>query len=260
MVKVRAEHKHRLRRPVIRAGRPPRELAGAVDERILDAARRVFLDQGLGGASIDEIARLARAGKPTIYARFPTKEALFTAVAMRNATNVRAGFESYTPTGTTLEERLVSIAAEVLKRLLSSDAIEFMRLAIAEARRFPELAKIGGVMRQRGAQAVSQVLNETGQADVIRSFPAFAPERLEKTSQFFIDLVIERFLIRALFGEDLKALRADMDSHISETVAFFLAACRHSDKSDSTGANRIAPSDSQSSSWRAAPPSPMSPK
>jgi AcrR family transcriptional regulator len=39
----------------------------------LDAARRVFLERGLAGASIDEIAKLACAGKPTIYAGFPTR-------------------------------------------------------------------------------------------------------------------------------------------------------------------------------------------
>src|SRR6266700_222230 len=90
----------RLRkRPPGRTGRPPRKLAGEVDARILDAARRVFLERGLAGASIDEIAELACAGKPTIYARFPGEEALFTAVVMRNvATNI-ARFESYVPTG-----------------------------------------------------------------------------------------------------------------------------------------------------------------
>ena len=81
----------------MRIGRPPQELAGEVDARILDAARRVFLERGLDGASIDEIAEAARAGKPTIYARFPGKEALFTAVVMRNvAANIARHSRPYT--------------------------------------------------------------------------------------------------------------------------------------------------------------------
>jgi AcrR family transcriptional regulator len=68
----------------MRCGRPPREHAGQVEERILAAAQRVFLDQGFEGASIDEIAAVARAGKPTIYARHASKEALFTAVVLRD--------------------------------------------------------------------------------------------------------------------------------------------------------------------------------
>jgi hypothetical protein len=32
--------------------------------------------------------------------------------------------------------------------------------------------------------------------------------------------------MRALFGEDLAALRAEIEAHVASTVAFFLAACR----------------------------------
>jgi AcrR family transcriptional regulator len=46
-------------------------LAGKVEERILDAAGQVFLERGFQGVSVDEIAEVACAGKPTIYARFP---------------------------------------------------------------------------------------------------------------------------------------------------------------------------------------------
>ena len=227
MARVTATQKHLQKRPVVRIGRPPRELAGKVDDRILDTARRVFLERGLAGASIDEIARLARAGKPTIYARFPTKEALFKAVVMRNAANARARFESQLPAGATIEERLVSVGTDILGRLLVSEVIDFMRLAIAEARRFPDLANVGRMARERGAQAVTQVLSETAHLDEIERYPAFAPEFLAATTGFFIDLVVARLLMRAVFGEDLKLLRAEIDSHVARSVAFFLAACRN---------------------------------
>jgi hypothetical protein len=45
------------RRAAVRFGRPPKELAGEVDERILDAARKVFVERGFEGASIDEMPR-----------------------------------------------------------------------------------------------------------------------------------------------------------------------------------------------------------
>src|ERR1700728_3237143 len=74
----------KAKRAAVRFGRPPKELAGEVDERILDAARQVFLERGFEGASIDEIAEVARSGKPTIYARFRDKRALFTGVVTRD--------------------------------------------------------------------------------------------------------------------------------------------------------------------------------
>ena len=61
------------KRAAVRFGRPPKELAGQVNARILDAACKVFLERGFEGASIDEIAEVARSGKPTIYARFRDK-------------------------------------------------------------------------------------------------------------------------------------------------------------------------------------------
>ena len=226
MSNVAALGKRRRKPRVVRAGRPPRELAGQVDERILDAARRLFLENGLAGASIDEIARLAQAGKPTIYARFPTKEALFAAVVARNAAKVRAAFGSQAPSAATLEERLATVGANVLKGLLVSDTIDFMRLSVAEARRFPQLAGVGRMARERGAQAVAQVLSEVAQSDELHALPALAPECLETTTQFFLDLVVVRLLMRALFGEDLKLLRAEIDTHVARSVAFFLAACQ----------------------------------
>ncbi len=47
--------------------------------RLLDAAREVFAEQGLG-ASVEEIARRAGVGKGTVFRRFPTKEHLISAI------------------------------------------------------------------------------------------------------------------------------------------------------------------------------------
>ena len=199
----------------------------SVEARILDAARRMFLERGLAGASIDEIARLARAGKPSIYARFPTKEALFAAVAMRNAANVRARFETQTPAGATIDERLTTLGMNILERLPDSDAVDFMRLSIAESQRFPDLPSIGRIARERAAHAVSQALSDVAHDDETGTFPAFAPDRLAAMTQFFLDLVVARPLMRAVFGESRERLRAEIGVHVTRSVAFFLPACRH---------------------------------
>src|SRR5580698_6438490 len=126
--------------PAGRVGRPPRERAGEVDARILAAARRVFLERGLAGASIDEIASVARAGKPTIYARFPGKEALFAAVAMSNVAATAARFEGRVPTGSTLDERLAKLGAALVHLILAAAIVPVMRLEISAARGLPDLA------------------------------------------------------------------------------------------------------------------------
>ena len=210
-------------------GRPPRELAGEVEARILDAARHVFLERGLGGASIDEIAIRARAGKPTIYARYSNKEALFTAVVLRDVAARIARFGGHAPAGASAEERLNRVGVNLLEWAVASDVISLMRLAIAEARRFPQLAvRVRRMARERGAEAVAPLLREIAQSDALGGLPAFADDQLVPTTTFFLDLILPPFLLRALFGEPIKALQADIGTHVARSVACFLAACRTS--------------------------------
>jgi AcrR family transcriptional regulator len=221
-------HKRSPRRAAVRFGRPPKEFAGAVEERILDAARNVFLERGFEGASIEKIAEAARSGKPTIYARFPGKEALFTAVVMRSVAANVARLEAYTPSGATIEQRLGSVAVTALEWILLSDSIGLMRVAIAEAPRFPDLASsVYAMARERGGQAVARLLAEAAQSDELGALPAFAPEHVVRTTQLFQDLVILPLATRALFGEKLKQLRAEIEPHAKRSIALFLAACRH---------------------------------
>ena len=209
---------------VVRSGRPPRELAGEVEARILDAAATVFLERGFEGASVDEIADVARAGKPTIYARFPGKEALFTAVMAHNVREITRSFENIAPTGATMEERLASIAIAILRKVLVTETVELIRAAVAEARRFPDVAaSVSRMGRERWAEAVAQLMGELTESDKL---PAFAADRRAATAVNFLDLILLPMLMRALFGERLTALRAEIAPHVAQTVAFFLAACR----------------------------------
>jgi AcrR family transcriptional regulator len=210
---------------VIRSGRPPRALAGEVEERILDAAKKVFLERGFEGASIDEIADVARAGKPTIYARFPGKEALFAAVVARKVRENATFYESISLTGANLEERLRSIATAILRNVLVAETVGLARAAIAEARRFPDLAaSVHRMARERSSEAVAQLLGELPEADQL---PEFAADCRATTARQFIEPIVLPMIMRALFGEDLTALRAEIGPHVARTVVFFLAACRH---------------------------------
>src|SRR5216684_1486073 len=182
----------KAKRAAVRFGRPPKELAGEVDARILDAARKIFLERGFEGASIDEIAEVARSGKPTIYARFRDKRALFTEVVTQDILSRITEFEAEVPAGATIEERLTSAAITLVHWGFDSDRIGLMRLAVAEARRFPDLAST-----------------------------------VSRTARLFLDLVAVPMLLRALFEVNLKVLDAEIDAHVARSVAFFLAACRN---------------------------------
>jgi AcrR family transcriptional regulator len=218
------EQGERGRTPV-RSGRPPRKLAGRVEERILDAAGRVFLERGFQGASVDEIAEVASAGKPTIYARFPNKQALFTVVVERLVQR-NTSLDAFSCAGGSVEERLDALAALILTRVLTLETVGLVRVAVAEARRFPDLATSVSCMgRERPTEAVARVFGELAASSEIGASLAFKADKLKETARRFLDLVVLPMLMRALFGEDLAALRAEIEPHASRAVAFFLAAC-----------------------------------
>jgi AcrR family transcriptional regulator len=218
----------KAKRAAVRFGRPPKELAGEVDARILDAARKVFLERGFEGASIEEIAEAARSGKPTIYARFRDKRALFTEVVKRDILSRITEFKSEVPTGATIEERLRSAAITLLHWGLDSDRIGLMRLAVAEARRFPDLATtIGRTARELSTELGVNLLSGLTQSDELESLPAFAPEHLATTARFFLNVIAVPMLFRALFEVNRNTLDAEIDTHVAHGVAFFLAACRN---------------------------------
>ena len=217
----------KAKRATVRFGRPPKKLAGEVDARILDAARKIFLERGFEGASIDEVAEVARSGKATIYGRFRNKRALFTEVVTRDMVSRISEINTKTLTGATIEERLTSAATTLLHWGLERERIALMRLAIAEARRFPDLAStVSRTARNLSTDLGVRLLSELMKSGALRSLPAFAPERLATTARLFLDLVAVPMLLRALFEMDLKVLDAEIDEHVTRSVAFFLAACR----------------------------------
>ncbi|HTF74763.1 MAG TPA: TetR/AcrR family transcriptional regulator, partial [Bradyrhizobium sp.] len=221
-VKPMVSKRNDLKRP--RLGRPPKDLAGDVKARILDAAQRVFLKRGYQSASLDEIAETAPASKPTIYAHFPGKEALFEAVVARVIEGL-TDFEGFAPKGRSVQDRLASLGIEVVERFID-ETIGITRATIAEADRFPALSRqVHEHGRDRAAAAVSHVLNDATTALSRGSKGPFGPKRSVSTAQIFMDLILLPMIMRALMGEGVKELRSELPAFVRERVSFFLAAC-----------------------------------
>jgi AcrR family transcriptional regulator len=94
------------------ADRPLRRDALQNRQRLLDAAAEVFAEHGLE-ASVEEIARTAGVGMGTLYRRFPTKDALISALVHDVVTTMlRIARESTErPDGTGLEYFLEAASA-----------------------------------------------------------------------------------------------------------------------------------------------------
>lgn len=126
-----------------RRGRPRLDEVEAITSAVIDAARSSFLNEGYRMASMEAIAARAGVSKKTLYVRFPTKDALFTAVVKRQVaewSEYVAQLE-HAPL-TTLRERLEHHAYSFLDVQARPEVQAFGRLLLSEARTFPELARI----------------------------------------------------------------------------------------------------------------------
>ena len=205
-------------------GRPPKDLAGDVQVRILDAAQQLFLEKGYRSASIDDISEMAPASKPTIYAHFPGKEALFAAVVARTISGL-TDFGDFVPEGRTLHDKLMSLGTAIVEQVVE-ESLGMVRATIAEAQRFPELSRnVHDAARDRSVSAVSQVLNGATQKLSGAPKAPFSGKRSLATAQIFLDLILLPILFRSLVGETPKELKKELPSFMRERVGFFLAAC-----------------------------------
>ncbi|RZS34861.1 TetR family transcriptional regulator [Herbihabitans rhizosphaerae] len=119
--------------------RPARKQAA-----ILEAATKVFLDNGFLGTSMDAIARAAEVSKQTVYQHFGDKERLFVAMVRAAvdtvADPVSAEIEQLGSEGD-LAADLNELAVRQLTAVLQPRVLALRRLVIAEAFRFPELGQ-----------------------------------------------------------------------------------------------------------------------
>lgn len=127
-------------RPRRSGGRPSRQAAEQLGERIIAAATELFLAEGYGATSIEAVARRAGVSKRTFYHRFADKAALFGAVVRGVVERLRPANDASLFLGGDLKDVLTRVAQAILKAALTPEALALHRIIVAEAGRFPELA------------------------------------------------------------------------------------------------------------------------
>ncbi|MCM2475848.1 TetR/AcrR family transcriptional regulator [Rhizobium sp. CG5] len=104
---------------------------------ILAAAERVFVDQGYGASTMEEIARAAEMSKKTLYQYFTDKESLFAALLQ---SDVMPDFPEVPADGPASPELLRETFSTIARAILAPRHIALTRLVISEAPKTPELA------------------------------------------------------------------------------------------------------------------------
>ena len=213
------------RKPVLKKrksvrGRPPTDEVAARATRLLDVATEVFLEQGFKGASMSEIARRAGASKQTLYARYPSKAALFAALVELKASQL---FEAIGPLGEgrSLRDTLVHCGSELLELIVSEDARGVHRVVIAECVEFPEL---GEIFWNRGPGRTRAMLTNYLRAQQkLGNIQCGEPEQ---AVEILLALIISATSLRTSLGLEAKAVKtqAQRKAWVNFAVDTFLSA------------------------------------
>jgi len=128
--------------------------------RILEAARDVFAEHGLG-VGIDAVARRASVGVGTIYRRFPTKDDLLQAIVDDRSERLVTRLEEIARTHGPWEA--FAAMAELLGAEMASDRGFFE--ALQEA---PDHLALSACARDRAISAIDPILRRAQVAGVVR--------------------------------------------------------------------------------------------
>ena len=79
------------------------------DDRVLDAALEVFLKYGYRRATMADIARCAGVSRPTLYVRYPNKQAAFRGVVVRGTAELLREVEAVLESAQPLPEKLQGV-------------------------------------------------------------------------------------------------------------------------------------------------------
>jgi TetR/AcrR family transcriptional repressor of mexJK operon len=201
-------------------GRPSRLESARLSDRILDVATALFLGDGFGATSIEAVAKRAGVSKRTFYHRFSGKEMLFEAVVRRMIERWTPPFDEALLEAPNLASALRRAAEHMLRVALTPEALALHRMVIAEARRFPGLARI---LHELGAAAAIERI--AGELD--RRIAAGEMRRMD--SRF----AAEQFILMVVTGPQRRALglggplgHGELARWTAESVALFLEGCR----------------------------------
>ncbi len=211
-----------LARPRARSGRPTKAAAAERDERLLDIATKMFMEQGFEATSIDALAEAASIGKATLYARYADKAALFADVLRRRILDVYGPMEAEfaaATAGDDFETTLRKVADRLIDQALANSSVTLGRILSTQGPRFPELARLAmteGYGRQ--LHVVESVLAR------FAGDPRYLLDDLSVAADLFVALVMGRAARVKIYGLPVDA--AEMRQRTGAAVALFVRGVR----------------------------------
>lgn len=196
------------------------EVADTAKRRqIIEGARQIFMRDGFDGASMNDITRAAGVSKGTVYAYFPSKEALFEALIREDRRIQAERICRFSADDENVEKVLREIALNIVAAVTQPGHIAHLRTVIAAAAKFPSIGHAfyeAGPMY--GAGRLAAYLDRQVSAGRLRI------DDTQRAAFQYIDMCLARPLKQMLFCVIEMPDPAEMEKAIDSAIAMFMAA------------------------------------
>ncbi|TAH13322.1 MAG: TetR/AcrR family transcriptional regulator [Curvibacter sp.] len=150
-------------------GAEGRQLSEVKREQIMSAARRVFLEEGFDGASMQRITELSGVSKATVYNHFPGKDRLFEAVMLEQVRKLRDNTFTLLTGLDKPQDVLFGLGVGLVSGILQPQNLKIARQLVSDGWRFPHLGR--AFMAEgpnRGAELLASYLQDLCAQGVLR--------------------------------------------------------------------------------------------
>lgn len=204
---------------------------GETEQRILDAARKVFISRGTAGARMQEIAREAGVNQALLHYYFRSKERLAAAVFQQVAGRILPALIDMLGSDLPLDEKIGRVVALYLENMTRNPFLS--GYVISELHHHPERAAqllggaIGADPRRVVPPAIRKLKEQIDEAAAAGKIRSIDPQ------QFVVNLVslcvfafAARPMLAVILGMDDAAFARFIEQRKTELPAFFRNALR----------------------------------
>ncbi|HEM8819708.1 TPA: TetR/AcrR family transcriptional regulator [Raoultella planticola] len=192
-------------------------------QKVLAGAKTVFLSKGYAAASTDMIQQAAGVSKSTVYAYYPNKEVLFTAVIEEQCERFLQTVHDVKISGKDIADKLHTIARTYLDIVLSDDGMALYRVIASEAPRFPEL---GRRFYLAGPDRMNNIVTDVLKDAELKGEIALAGIGRAAVASLFVNMVRGEPQMQCLMHPASSASAAQRDTWANDAVSAFLLAFR----------------------------------
>ena len=203
-------------------GRLSAEQTAQLPTRLLDAAMKLFSEQGFAATTMDQIAKEAGASTKTIYARYSNKTDILKEVVKRIVDRTVDSIQNQPPVeaaGASPRDFLMTLCTQVAVRI-STEAGALNKMAFAESQHLPELKRMYADATATGAAMIKRAMEQWHAQGLI---PDLDPADFLQAAVLCLSMTTDWVRIRTAMGDAPN--RAEIDARVGFAIDLFLRGC-----------------------------------